>query len=240
MEPNRDIDTDFREKLNKREIMPSAQSWDRLDAMLSVAAKPEKRYGWMYVAAGLAGFLLIATIFFSSTQEMTDVQRKVAVETIPLNPDGTSVKENQSSVVSEESVVVANKGLGQETVAKKIRKNTVLPAKGNAHPGGQPVTEFEKAGSQVAGQSIINQKPEQGVSIRKPAYVDVDELLASVEGSSKTPSVLSRDQGVKVNAEGLLSQVDGELDLSFREKVIKSVNRNYRHVKVALSNRNHE
>ena len=36
MEPNK-LENQFREKLNNREIQPSANAWDRLDAMLSVA-----------------------------------------------------------------------------------------------------------------------------------------------------------------------------------------------------------
>ena len=46
MEPNK-FEKDFREKLNQREIEPSNNAWDRLDAMLSVAEekKPKKSTG---------------------------------------------------------------------------------------------------------------------------------------------------------------------------------------------------
>lgn len=49
MEPNK-IDNQIREKLNAREIQPSAQAWDRLDAMLTVSEekKPKKGYGWFF------------------------------------------------------------------------------------------------------------------------------------------------------------------------------------------------
>ena len=52
----------------------------------------------------------------------------------------------------------------------------------------------------------------------------------------------SSDQKSKihVNPDDLLSQVDGELELSFREKVINKVNRNYQTLKVALDNRNNQ
>ena len=44
MEPNK-IDNQIREKLNAREIQPSAQAWDRLDAMLTVSEeKKTKEY----------------------------------------------------------------------------------------------------------------------------------------------------------------------------------------------------
>jgi hypothetical protein len=45
---------------------------------------------------------------------------------------------------------------------------------------------------------------------------------------------------VKVNASNLLSEVDNELELSFREKVIRKIDKNYKTVKVALANRNQQ
>jgi hypothetical protein len=43
-----------------------------------------------------------------------------------------------------------------------------------------------------------------------------------------------------VNAKSLLSQVDGEVEYTFREKMLKKINKNYQEVKVALANRNNE
>ena len=44
MEPNK-LENKMREKLNKRTIQPSANAWDRLDAMLSVTEqKTEKKF----------------------------------------------------------------------------------------------------------------------------------------------------------------------------------------------------
>ena len=45
---------------------------------------------------------------------------------------------------------------------------------------------------------------------------------------------------LKIDARNLLSQVDGELDQTFREKVINKIAKNYQEVKVALANRNQE
>ena len=42
MGPNK-IEKQFREKLSSREIQPSAQAWDRLDAMLSVAEEKKNK-----------------------------------------------------------------------------------------------------------------------------------------------------------------------------------------------------
>ncbi|MNQ33642.1 hypothetical protein D3C85_470760 [compost metagenome] len=43
---------------------------------------------------------------------------------------------------------------------------------------------------------------------------------------------------IKINSNDLLDQVDGELELSFREKMIAKINKSYHTVKVAVENRN--
>ena len=53
------LEKDFRNKLNQREIQPSEKAWDRLDAMLSVAEKKKPKRTWMYIAASFLGFLLV-------------------------------------------------------------------------------------------------------------------------------------------------------------------------------------
>ena len=60
MEQNK-LEIQIREKLNSREIQPSAQAWDRLDNMLSVSEKkkPKKFKVWLYIAAGIVGFLFV-------------------------------------------------------------------------------------------------------------------------------------------------------------------------------------
>ena len=58
MEPNK-IENQIKEKLDARKIQPSAQAWDRLDAMLAVseANKTKKNFG---------RFLLLLHCFFFS------------------------------------------------------------------------------------------------------------------------------------------------------------------------------
>jgi len=71
-------------------------------------------------------------------------------------------------------------------------------------------------------------------SVSKSTIIDVNELLTSVEESTTT----KKSNSIKVNSSSLLSQVDGELELTFREKVFKTVSKNYKEVKVAVTNRN--
>jgi hypothetical protein len=70
--------------------------------------------------------------------------------------------------------------------------------------------------------------------------VDANALLASVENDQTLKSTPKNAAAVTVNSNDLLSQIDGELELSFRERVIKSVNKKYSEVKVAVAKRNLE
>ena len=66
MEPNK-LEKQFRDKLNAREIQPSAQAWDRLDAMLSVAEekKTRKPFGFLFIAAGILVLVTLGLFFLS-------------------------------------------------------------------------------------------------------------------------------------------------------------------------------
>src|SRR3954470_3549384 len=91
----------FRNKLNQREITPSENAWDRLDAMLTVAEdkKPKRNWGWLYIAASVVGFLLIATVFLSQTEEMVDVRRNnVVVEDKPQDKPSENPIKNTTEI----------------------------------------------------------------------------------------------------------------------------------------------
>ena len=73
----------------------------------------------------------------------------------------------------------------------------------------------------------------------KLKYVDVDALLASAENLGKAQTKAKANK-INVDANTLLSQADGEVEMTFREKAINRLTKNYKEVKVALANRNNE
>ena len=70
MEQNK-LENEFRNKLNQREINPREISWDRLDAMMTVAEekKPKRNYSWIYIAASIIGFAFLGTFFFNQSDK---------------------------------------------------------------------------------------------------------------------------------------------------------------------------
>jgi hypothetical protein len=66
---------------------------------------------------------------------------------------------------------------------------------------------------------------------------NIDSLLASVENKSKAGV---KNASVKINSTDLLNQVDGELQVSFREKALNTITQKYKEAKEALANRNNQ
>ena len=238
MEPNK-LEKQFKEQLNSREIQPSEMAWSKLDAMLMAAdsgnseqakQKPKTKFPWMYVAASFVGFLLLGTVYFNQNNskiinQKNDVVIQNDAATKPIVDSNTNVK---LKAESEKAVAVVSK-----TNQERSIKNSILKQKSD-------IVSSNSNQNQVVAVSINNQQSEQKSINSQTSDVTVDELLAVAGNPSKKENQLNQKPVVHVNASNLLSQVDGELELSFREKVINMVSKNYQSVKVALANRNLE
>ena len=276
MEPN-NLENQFAEKLNVREIKPSPMAWDRLDAMLTVVEKPKRNFNWLHIAASFLGFILIATVFFNQTANVIDIEKKeVVLENPSFKNQKSKINVNiknqfQKSTLNnnnEEVVVFSKNQIQKINIKNQIQKS-------NLHNDKKEEVAVQ-SNNNIKNQSIISQKTEQvnqnqmaeisnpkshvttseaellnpqlpiqnsKIQNLKPSYVDVDALLASVEqptSPQKSEKIFNQKLNVNVNASTLLSQVVGEIELTFREKVIKSVNKNFKTVKVALVNRNNQ
>ncbi|MFA9186797.1 hypothetical protein [Flavobacterium magnesitis] len=220
MEPNK-LEKQFREQLNSREIKPSEMAWTKLDTMLSATEKPKTKFPWLYVAASFIGLLLIGTAYFSQSNKNRTFEGKEVV-----------IDNNKKGVIKKERILTTKKKstLKDGGVISKVKKENYRAT--NSIIKNQ-VVQNSKSDSLnlIIEKGRINQKLGESTSL---ALNDksVDEMLAIVKITSKS--------AVKVNPSTLLSQVDGELELSFREKVINKINKNYQTVKVVLSNRNQE
>jgi len=236
MEPN-NFEKDFREKLNQRTIEPSDKAWDRLDAMLSIAEnkKPKKKNKWLYIAASIVGFLLVGTFFFNQKKNTVETPKNTIVIEESIKKD--SVEKPTLNVVDpvKTEVVRSEKESIQNLNKKEIKLNP------------KPNKTIKNENNQIAESSIIIKNNQEKQSINNQTSVvetskneTVDQLLNSAEKTVVADNSAKPKSKVRVNANDLLNQVDGELELSFREKVITKVNKNYQTVKVAVANRNQQ
>jgi len=243
MEPN-NFEKDFRDKLNERKIEPSNKAWDRLDAMLSVAEenKPitidsnkKSKRKWFYIAASFIGFLLLGTLFFNQNKNTVEVPKAVVVEKEIQKESVTKPAVNNVDSIKTETTIAegTSRQVSEKALAKQEKINNQILNKTNKNES-----------NQIAESSIIIKNNQEKQSASNQVLINenaknsnVDQLLETAENKVLAESSTKKAK-VKINASDLLNQVDGELELSFREKMITKVNKNFQDVKVALSNRN--
>ena len=227
MEPNK-IDNQIREKLNAREIQPSAQAWDRLDAMLTVSEekKPKKGYGWFFVAASTILFFGLGFFLFNSNETKEINNSNPIVTTINEVMDSTEAnKINQISVEKEQPVLVQNEVNYSKTQKNKKSKET---------------NELIKPENDLEEKITPNSQLQTPNSYK---YVSPENLLAEVQTGEKViiseNKIISKPK-MKVDANSLLTSVEKELDETHKETTLEKLTRKFQDAKSALANRNYE
>ena len=223
------LDNQIKEKLNSRDIQPSAQAWDRLDAMLTISEekKPKKGYGWFFVAASTILFFGLGFFIFSSN-EMQEINKSTPiVTTINENIDSPEPSElNEISVKKEQPVLVQNEvndSKKQSRFIKSVENNQLIKEKNIIQEN----------------LTSISQHPTPNTY----KYLSPDDLLAEVQTGEK---VISSDKKtiskprIKVDANSLLTTVEKELDNTYRETTLDKINRKFQDAKSAIVNRNYE
>ena len=226
MEPNK-IDNQIREKLNAREIQPSAQAWDRLDAMLTVSEekKPKKGYGWFFVAASTILFFGLGFFLFNSneTAEINNSNPIVTTINEEIDSVGTN-KVNQILVEKEQPVLVQNEVNFSKTHTNKKSEEA------------NKLTKEENLTKDNSSSIIHHPSP------NSYKYVLPENLLAEVQTGEKVLKTekISPKVKMKVDANSLLTTVEKELDENHKETTFDKLNRKFKDAKSALANRNYE
>lgn len=233
MTPNK-IDNQIKEKLNAREIQPSAPAWDRLDAMLTVAEekKPKRKTFPVYYIAASVLFALGLTFWFTNQDNeiiipqnngivITDEKASSEINEVDkLNPNEVLVENTDAVMVTQQESKLADKIAPKQILNKK---ENVVVNKSKINP-----SEINNQKSEIVNQ-----------------YVSPENLLASVANETQEDIINSvlipkKNNNVKVNPNSLLSSVEKEINEEYRETTLDKLKRNFNQVKTAVANRNYE
>lgn len=255
MEPNK-LEKQFRDKLNAREIQPSAQAWDRLDAMLSVAEekKTRKPFGFLFIAAGILVLVTLGLFFFNQNDTVISTPNTI-VGTETKNDTAQNPAEIRTTPIVESQK--QNKAVASSDTQPTTHNNVPLSAvegqQKRTNRQGVPIINQSPKSNQIIKDKTIEYQFSSDVAIKDlPKVVEPKEYVFSNERKTKSDESLLADLDhkvkestnktttVKVDPKSLLLQVDGEVEYSFREKMLQKINKNYQEVKVALANRNNE
>jgi hypothetical protein len=220
------IKTSFQE----REIKPSPMAWDRLDAMLSVAEQPKKKRVfkiWHFAAALL---LLVSVAFVGSW-----LNADSSVEIVPNQGVVIEAPEVQKPIVPSETIA-----LEEIEDEKNVDENPVLKPKQSKK---QSLINTNKTNLNLDKNNALVVESNPTNSISEPVVLTpkAARLLAEIENNQNSNIEITANNSiqissVKVDSEKLLNISEKEVNQSFRNKVIRNVNK----VSTALVNRNLE
>lgn len=240
MEPNK-LENQIQEKLNAREIKPSVQAWDRLDAMLTVAEnkKPKKRFSWLYIAASIIGFVFVGLLFYNQESKNVNTNNQTIVEVNEVEKENSKTS-NVVEVLNAANYSNKNdKSSSQNQISNN--KDNLNNAKNEYKDERQLVTKSEKSlineGVSIINQNQIAENQKQDIQNQPIANQQVleannEDFLILVKPKVTTKS------SFKFNSTSLLSEVNGEITTEFRENVFTKVAKNFQTVRVALAERN--
>jgi hypothetical protein len=215
------IDNQIKSKLNAREIQPSAQAWDRLDAMLTVTQdkKSKKGYGWFFVAASVVLFFGLGFFIFNQNEEPKINLSTPVVTTSKDEID--SVKTNKTAIISTENtkpILVQN----EVSFSKKEEKNL----------------KFVEKKELINEENIL-----EGKITPNSQLPSSEKLLVEVQVNEKEIPLYKKNNvksKIKIDATSLLSTVEKELDENYKETTLDKLSRKFQDAKSALANRNYE
>ena len=176
------LEDNIREKLEAREIKPSAEAWKKLETKLDSAQPKQKSYFLYYVAASFVGILILASVFFSRNN--SKVNNHIVEEKVQQNQTDTKTeiipnKINSEEIVSEEkNSEKSNSKENQKPVSKGIK--TIPPKKSTI----DKKVENMEAVANISTGKIKNQSIKENVVIseeEKLFNTKVDEVVASVK-----------------------------------------------------------
>ena len=101
MEPNNNLENQFRDKLNAREIQPSPMAWDRLDAMLTVAEnkKPKRKWNWLLIAASFVGILFAGFAVYELQSTKIDTNNGIVIQdTVNSNQNNNDNQKSNKNI----------------------------------------------------------------------------------------------------------------------------------------------
>ena len=238
MEQN-NFNKNIQEKFNFRTIEPSETAWNKLDAMLTVAAekKQPNRFFWLSIAASFLLFSAVGYVFFQQNQKGETTPSTEEIVTSKINSESKTHKQNL-----EESSISSEKELANNTikfnVLKTKKSTTILPA------------QKENPKLEIYETAVLKQQQQQEVTtyaIKKESakqetkevtynYTTPETLLAEVQGQKIVNNTILFKSSLRVNPNELLQAVESELDKTFKEKTITKL----KQAKSAFVNRNYD
>ncbi len=195
------LEDNIREKLEERELKPSADAWQKLEVKLDKTQPKQKSIGWYYIAASFVGVLIVASFFINNTKPQVnndlvdttvkeDVFKNASENASERILNNTTVAEIDSSLPDSNMVETASdkeKTNSAKDAEEKQKLNSVKPV---SIPKKKSEVAKKIARTEVvasASTSEIEKKKQLEEEKSMPSEEDIlfnnkiDEVVASVK-----------------------------------------------------------
>ncbi|MFT4832236.1 MAG: hypothetical protein ACI815_001889 [Psychroserpens sp.] len=243
----------MKDKLDQRTLKPSEKAWETIASQLDATKGSKRRntFFWYGIAAGFIGIILLSAIYFLGQDQATPDQYKV-VETEKLG------KEEPKKSELEQQVTL---GAQENSSANIVPGNTVNNAvasvqhKDGDHLKNSPNTDAiiniaqqDKWEAKVTlpnqTNEVINAKIAQLVeqadwldqNQMKVTDAEIDSLLRRAQHEIIQEQLFRKDN--TIDAMALLTQVEDEMDQSFRDQIFDALRDGFLKVRTAVATRN--
>ncbi|MEH6778837.1 hypothetical protein [Maribacter arcticus] len=240
----------IKSQFKDREIQPSENAWEKISSELnSNTLKKKPVYLWMGIAASVMVLIGIALFYFNGSDNLNEIQFEV------VDTDNKEVLEEKIRTGSlpflekEPEAIAKNDDLEKinSVVEKKqesIKNKEIITVEDSIEVASVERAVPEKKGDELEiSDDIINTKVAGVVAqldvLEQYSTVtdaEVDSLLKMAQQEILREKIFKTDKSV--DALALLTEVEGELDQSFRDQIFKSLKASFIKVRTAVADRN--
>jgi len=239
------IKTQFQE----RKIHPSGNAWSKIASELKDDdAKKKPVYLWMGVAASVVVLIGVAFFYFNgnavvndSPAEIVYIEKEEVLEEV-IEKEPALFKEEQMVLVEIDTKTESATVKKEEYKVPEIQENKTLSDVVGVAVVEQVSTDNSNVKLAVSDE-IINSKvadivAQIDVLEQQNAVTDaeVDSLLKRAQDEILRDRIFNKDKSV--DAMALLTEVEDELDQTFRDQIFNSLKASFIKVRTAVADRN--
>ncbi len=249
----------IKDKLEKRTINPSEDAWSKLSRKLDEqeGKSNSKIVWWIGIAASLVGVFLVTTLFFNNVEGESVLPTLVdsPIKDV-VNPEKETLKNNVVVENEKSSQKEANKFIEEvntNKVKKEVVRKNVAKRSDNIIDKTKVVANTNLEDSAVENENVIIQNSvleevNNQVIVAQILETENDKILVTdseieslLENAQKDIALnqIKTQKEKTVNANSLLEDVESDLDVSFRDKIFKTIESSYITVKTAVVERNY-
>lgn len=234
-------------KFQEREINPSENAWSKISSELKDDDRKKKPvYLWMGVAASVIVLLGVALFYFNGTNELNESP----IELVEIENEDKVEKVITKDPVQEEQVVIVETNTKTESTTVKKEEYIIPEVQENKtlndaveiavveHVSADQSTSKLEVSDEIINSKVADIVAQVDVLEQSSVVTDaeVDSLLKRAQDEILRERIFNTDN--TVDAMALLTEVEEELDQSFRDQIFNSLKAGFIKVRTAVADRN--